>query len=127
VLIRVPAAKGQSTRLEMRSPDPSCNPYLALALCLTAGLDGIRENLEPPKEISENIFAMNNQQRALRGIESLPGSLKEALTQLREDSLMMDTLGEHVAVRYLEGKEKEWEEYRTQVSDWEIKKYLGSV
>jgi len=125
VLIRVPAARGRSTRLELRSPDPSCNPYLALALCLTAGLEGIREGLEPPKEIAENIFAMSEAQRSAKGIESLPGSLKDALEALKVDSLMMETLGKHVSSHYLEGKEKEWDEYRTQVSNWEIKKYLG--
>jgi len=125
VLIRVPAARGRSTRLELRSPDPSCNPYLALALCLTAGLEGIREGLEPPKEIAENIFAMSEAQRSAKGIESLPGSLKDALEALKADSLMMEALGKHVSSHYLEGKEKEWDEYRTQVSNWEIKKYLG--
>lgn len=125
VLIRIPAPRGQSTRLELRSPDPTCNPYLALALCLTAGLEGIRQNLQPPKEIAENIFAMNDAERREKGIESLPGSLKEALEVMKEDSLVLGALGEHVTSHYLEGKEKEWDEYRTQVSDWEVKKYLG--
>ncbi|MHC1786491.1 MAG: type I glutamate--ammonia ligase [Christensenellales bacterium] len=125
VLIRVPAARGQSTRLELRSPDPACNPYLALALCLTAGLAGIRENLQPPKEIAENIFSMSPAQRSAKGILSLPGSLKEALDEMRADSLIMEALGDHVADYYLRGKEKEWDEYRTQVTDWEIAKYLG--
>ncbi len=124
VLIRVPAGRGQSTRLELRSPDPSANPYLALALCLTAGLDGIQNSLEPPKETPENIYAMNDAQRLAKGISSLPGSLKEALGALREDSLMLQALGKQVADHYLEGKEREWDEYRTQVTDWETKKYL---
>jgi glutamine synthetase len=127
VLIRVPAGRGSSTRLELRSPDPSCNPYLTLALCLAAGLDGIRRGLTPPAETPENIFAMNAATRAKKGIVSLPGSLKEALDALREDELMMQTLGEPLAGRYLEGKEHEWDEYRLQVTDWEIARYLGTV
>ena len=124
VLIRVPAGRGQSTRLELRSPDPSANPYLALALCLTAGLDGIQKGMEPPKETPENIYAMSDAQRLAKGISSLPGSLRDALNELREDSLMLHALGKLVADHYIEGKEREWDEYRTQVTDWEIKKYL---
>ena len=124
VLIRVPAGRGQSTRLELRSPDPSANPYLALALCLTAGLDGIQKKMEPPKETPENIYAMSDAQRLAKGISSLPGSLKEALGALGEDSLMLQALGKQVADHYIEGKEQEWDEYRTQVTDWETKKYL---
>jgi glutamine synthetase len=125
VLIRIPAGRGSSTRLELRSPDPSCNPYLTLALCLTAGLDGIERGLEPPRETPENIFAMSVSQREAKGILSLPGSLKEALDTLRGDKLMMDALGVSVAEHYLQGKEKEWDEYRTRVTDWEVRKYLG--
>jgi len=125
VLIRIPAGRGSSTRLELRSPDPSCNPYLTLSLCLTAGLDGIERGLEPPRETPENIFAMSASQREAKGILSLPGSLKEALDTLRGDKLMMDALGVSVAEHYLQGKEKEWDEYRTRVTDWEVRKYLG--
>ncbi|HSK68515.1 MAG TPA: type I glutamate--ammonia ligase [Candidatus Limnocylindria bacterium] len=125
VLIRVPAARGKGTRLELRSPDPSCNPYLAMALCLAAGLDGIERGLTPPAETPENIYAMDAQTRASKGILSLPGSLREALDALKEDELMMRTLGEPLATRYIEGKEREWDEYRTQVTDWEINRYLN--
>ncbi len=124
VLIRIPAARGQSTRLELRSPDPACNPYLALALCLAAGLDGIERKLTPPDEIAENIFAMSAAEREGRGIESLPGSLMEALGLLQEDALVRETLGGHVLGQYVTGKTKEWDEYRTRVTDWEIEKYL---
>ena len=124
VLIRVPAGRGQSTRVELRSPDPSCNPYLTLAMCLTAGLEGIQKGLLPPKESPENIFAMSEIKRQAKGIASLPDSLKNALTALREDDLMMQVLGQQLAERYIEGKEREWDEYRTRVSDWETKKYL---
>lgn len=123
-LIRIPAARGQSTRVELRCPDPSCNPYLALAVCLAAGLDGIERGLTPPDEITENIFAMDDAARAAAGIASLPGSLAEALEALKADPLMRETLGEHVFTQYVAGKEKEWDEYCTQVSDWECRKYI---
>ena len=123
-LIRIPASRGQSTRVELRSPDPSCNPYLELAVCLAAGLDGIEKGMLPPAEITENIFRMDGEARAAAGIDSLPGSLEEAIAELKADPLILDTLGGHVASNYLEGKEKEWYEYRTRVSSWEREKYI---
>ena len=123
-LVRIPASRGQSTRVELRSPDPSCNPYLAFAVCLAAGLDGIEKGMTPPAEITENIYAMDDAARAARGIASLPGSLEEAIWELEGDQLILDTLGEHVAANYIEGKKKEWEEYRTRVSSWEREKYI---
>ena len=123
-LIRIPAARGSATRVELRCPDPSCNPYLALAICLMAGLDGIEKGLTPPDEITENIFAMDEPTRLAKGIESLPGTLKEAIECLKADSVICDALGEHVLSQYIEGKEKEWDDYRTHVSSWEISKYL---
>ena len=123
-LIRIPASRGQSTRVELRSPDPSCNPYLAFAVCLAAGLDGIERGLTPPAEITENIYAMDDVTRKAHGIDSLPGSLEEAIRELEADQLILDTLGDHVAQNYLEGKKKEWEEYRTRVSSWEREKYI---
>ena len=123
-LIRIPAARGQSTRVELRSPDPSCNPYLSLALCLAAGLDGIEKGMTPPAEITENIFAMDSATRAAHGIDNLPGTLHDALEALKADPLMVETLGEHVFPQYISGKEKEWDEYRTQVSSWELDKYM---
>ena len=123
-LIRIPAARGQSTRVELRSPDPACNPSLELAVCLAAGLDGIEKGMVPPAEITENIFAMDADARKAHGIESLPGSLEEAIKAMQEDQLILDTLGEHVAANYIEGKMKEWDEYRTRVSSWEREKYI---
>ena len=123
-LIRIPAARGQSTRVELRSPDPACTPYLELAVCLAAGLDGIEKGMVPPAEITENIFAMDADARKAHGIESLPGSLEEAIKAMQEDQLILDTLGEHVAANYIEGKMKEWDEYRTRVSSWEREKYI---
>lgn len=123
-LMRIPAARGQSTRVELRCPDPACNPYLALALCLAAGLDGIEKHLTPPEEITENIFAMDAAARAAKGIRSLPGSLEEAVDCLEADSLVCETLGKHVTAQYVSGKRKEWDAYRTHVSAWEISRYL---
>ncbi len=123
-LIRIPAARGQSTRVELRCPDPSCNPYLELACCLAAGLDGIEKGLTPPAEITENIFAMDRKTRHAHGIHSLPGNLSEAIDELEKDELICQTLGEHVVEQYTQGKKKEWDAYRTYVSDWEIQKYI---
>ena len=123
-LIRIPASRGQATRVELRSPDPSCNPYLELAVCLAAGLDGIEKGMTPPAEITENIFKMDAGARSAHGIDALPGTLEEAIAALREDPLILSALGEHVAESYIEGKEKEWDEYRTRVSSWEREKYI---
>lgn len=123
-LIRIPAARGQSTRIELRSPDPACNPYLALAVCLAAGLDGIERGLMPPEEIKENVFEMDAKTREAKGIENLPISLNEAILELNKNQLIQETLGSHVLENYIAGKMAEWNEYRAQVSDWEYKKYL---
>ena len=123
-LIRIPAARGMGTRVELRCPDPSCNPYLELAVCLAAGLDGIEKGMTPPAEVTENIFAMSAEERKAKGIESLPGSIKEAVDLMLEDKLICDTLGEHVVPQYTAGKYAEWDDYRTHVTDWELKKYL---
>ena len=123
-LIRIPAARGQSTRVELRCPDPACNPYLALALCLAAGLDGIEKGMTPPPEITENIFEMCGEERCQKGIDNLPGSLKEALEALKQDELMMEALGDHASSQYIAGKEAEWNDYRTRVTNWEIEKYI---
>ena len=123
-LIRIPAARGQATRVELRCPDPSCNPYLELACCLAAGLDGIEKGMTPPAEITENIFAMDRKTRHAHGIHSLPGNLSEAIDEMEKDELICQTLGEHVVEQYIQGKRKEWDAYRTYVSDWEIDKYI---
>ncbi len=123
-LIRIPASRGQGTRVELRCPDPSCNPYLALTVCLAAGLDGMERKLTPPAEITENIFAMSAEQRLQKGIHSLPGSLFEAVSAMQKDQLICDALGEHIVGQYVAGKIKEWDEYRTHVSNWELEKYI---
>ncbi len=123
-LIRIPSVRGQSTRVELRSPDPSCNPYLAVAACLAAGLDGLAQGLEPPEEVSGGVDAMDDAARAAQNIGALPETLKDALDAMEQDRLIMDVLGEHVARHYIQGKRKEWNEYQTRVSSWELEKYL---
>ena len=123
-LIRIPAPRGQGTRVELRSPDPTCNPYLVFAACLAAGLDGIEQGLTPPAPISRNIYEMTAEERSACGLESLPGTLEAAIRALEADSVVLDALGPLTALQYITGKLREWEEYRTQVSQWELDKYL---
>ncbi len=123
-LIRVPTPRGQSTRLELRSPDPSCNPYLVFAVCLAAGLDGIERALTPPEEVTENVYGLTEAEWAARGVEKLPGTLEAAVRELLADPVVTGALGCHVTEQYAAGKLREWEEYRTQVSRWELDKYL---
>ena len=123
-LIRVPSPRGEETRIELRSPDPAANPYLALAACLCAGLDGIRKKTEPPKSVDCDIFAMNADERRLLGIRRLPETLPEAVAELEKDEVIRRALGGHAANKYIEGKKKEGNRYRSQVTDWEIREYL---
>jgi len=123
-LVRIPAKRGASTRVELRNPDPSCNPYLAIAAALAAGLDGIKNKIQPPAETAANIYHMDADQRAAAGIASLPASLKEAIDEAKGSDLVKSALGDHVFAKFVEGKLKEWDEYRTKVSAWEIGKYL---
>lgn len=124
-LIRIPAKRGLSTRIELRNPDPSCNPYLALAAVLMAGLDGIKNKLQPPDSTDRNIYEMTKQERKELGIANLPGTLQEALEELKKDDVVKAALGPHVFDRYLEAKYQEWDEYRTRVHQWEIERYLS--
>ncbi|MDI6906048.1 MAG: glutamine synthetase family protein [Thermoanaerobacterales bacterium] len=122
-LVRVPAPRGELTRLELRSPDPCCNPYLALAVVLAAGLDGLNgETMPPPCE--ENLCAFNDAALRERGIERLPEDLREALDLMRQDPLVRDVLGEHIYSRFLAAREAEWNRYRIQVHPWEQREYL---
>jgi glutamine synthetase len=122
-LIRVPRATGpESTRLELRCPDPSCNPYLAFAVMLAAGLDGIRRELPVPDATEENIYLIENQRQAKTSV--LPGSLNQALNALEEDKVIQDALGAHTFDNFISAKRQEWEEYRLVVTDWELDKYL---
>lgn len=123
-LIRVPSARGAGTRVELRSADPACNPYLEMALCLMAGLDGIEKGMTPPPSTDSNIYRMTEEERKAAGIEMLPGSLEEAVAAFEGDPFIMEALGEHVYTKYLEAKKAEWEDYRTKVSQWELENYL---
>ncbi len=124
VLVRIPASRGMSTRTEVRNPDPACNPYLAFAAMLAAGLDGIENNLPTPEQSTADLYEMNEEERLAAGIAILPVDLHEALECLKASQVMKKALGPHIFDKYLEGKEREWDEYRTAVTDWEIKSYL---
>jgi glutamine synthetase len=124
-LVRVPASRGMSTRIEVRSPDPSANPYLALAVMLKAGLDGIKNQLELPKETDRNIYIMDEDERKEAGIESLPAHLKAALDELAKDPVIAEALGDHALAHFIEAKEIEWDMFRTQVHPWEREQYIS--
>jgi glutamine synthetase len=123
-LIRVPASRGAGTRVELRCPDPSSNPYLVLATLLQAGLDGIKNELEVPQEVTANIYDMNYEERKEAGIDSLPNNLYEAISFMKDSKLAKEALGEHTYKNYLIGKEAEWDDYRIKVHDWELENYL---
>ncbi|MBQ9815309.1 MAG: type I glutamate--ammonia ligase [Lachnospiraceae bacterium] len=123
-LIRVPSGRGNSSRIELRNPDPSANPYLALALCLEAGLDGIENKLTPPASIDKNIFEMSKRELTRAGIKSLPNNLFEAINKVEKDKFVQGVLGSHLYDRYIAAKKHEWSEYSHRVSNWEIETYL---
>ncbi|MBQ4312615.1 MAG: type I glutamate--ammonia ligase, partial [Clostridia bacterium] len=117
--------RGAGTRIELRNPDPSCNPYLAMAACLEAGLDGIENNLTPPPSVDSNVYELNEEEREQQGIDSLPSSLREAISELRHDKVIRAAVGEHIFKRYYAAKKDEWQRYNIRVSQWEIEEYLG--
>ncbi len=123
-LIRIPSSRGSSTRIELRCPDSAVNPYLALAACLGAGLDGIKKEMMPPKSVDANIFAMTEEEMAALGIEQLPETLGEAIEAFEGNEFVQKLLGRHIYTKYLEAKASEWREFRAQVTDWEVKEYL---
>lgn len=123
-LIKVPAEKGELTMLELRSPDPSCNPYLALAVIIKAGLDGIKNSILPPPCVDRNVYEMDNLDRIENNVASLPRSLEDALCSLRNDDIIRDVLGEHIYSRFMDVKIAEWQEYIKRISPWEIEHYL---
>jgi len=124
-LLRMPERRGEGTRCELRMPDPAANPYLALAVQLAAGLDGIREGLEPPEPVNRNVFTMSDEERREHRIDELPRDLHEALSELEQDQVIRDALGSHIYQRFLDAKRQEWREYAAQVSAWEVDRYLG--
>ncbi len=126
-LIRIPATRGNSTRVELRSPDPSANPYLALAVCLAAGLDGIQNEIMPPDSIERNIYTMTDEERADAGIEELPGNLLEAARAFADDKYIRGVLGEDLSSKYLQAKTQEYAEYNQQVTPWELDQYLHII
>jgi len=123
-MIRIPASRGLSTRVEVRNPDPASNPYLALAVMLKAGLDGIRTEAQLPAPVDRNIYVMSDDEREEQGIPSLPANLREALIELLSDEVICDALGEHALTHFVELKEIEWDMYPTQVHQWERDQYL---
>ena len=124
-LIRVPAERGEYTRVELRSPDSAANPYLALAVCLAAGMDGIKNQIMPPASVEGNIFEMTEEERKERQIDILPENLEKALEELEKDAFICDVLGEHICSKYIEAKKKEWKSFMSSITDWEVKEYLG--
>ena len=123
-LVRIPTGRGNGTRCELRSPDLSGNPYLQFAVLLAAGLKGINEKLEPPVPVEKNIYLLSEKEREKYDILHLPESLGHALSLMEDSDLIKDTLGEHIFENFLHVKHNEWEEYRTQITKWEIDKYL---
>ncbi len=123
-LLRIPANRGDSTRIELRNPDPIANPYLVFAVMLKAGLDGIKNKIQPPAEINQNVFELEKKQKDELEIPKLPRDLQEALNDMKKNSLVKETLGEHVFNRFLEAKQKEWDKFNSEVHNWEINEYL---
>ncbi|MEH7084161.1 type I glutamate--ammonia ligase [Neobacillus drentensis] len=124
-LIRIPASRGLSTRVEVRSVDPSANPYLAMAVLLKAGLDGIKNQLTPPAPVDRNIYVMSKEERIEEGIVDLPATLAQALDQLKADEVIVSGLGEHIMEHFVEAKEIEWDMFRTVVHQWERDQYMS--
>lgn len=124
-LIRIPASRGMGTRTEVRCPDPACNPYLAFAMMLGAGLDGIKNDLPVPDAVNADIFEMTAAEKKEAGIASLPANLYEAVQELKASPIALDALGPHILEKYIEGKEQEWDSFRIAITDWEHNTYLS--
>ena len=125
-LVRVPAGRGPTTRIELRMPDPSCNPYLAFAVMLRAGLDGIDQESDPGPPVNKNIYKMSHRERRHLRIDELPSNLSEALDELEKSALMRETLGEHIFDHFIAAKREEWSDYMRHVSPWEVERYLNT-
>ncbi|MDE7366313.1 MAG: glutamine synthetase family protein [Lachnospiraceae bacterium] len=126
-LIRIPASRGAGTRIELRSPDPAANPYLLLALCLAAGLDGIKHKMQPPKSVNGNVFELTEEEMGEQHIEIIPFNLCRAVEAMEADPFIKEVLGNHVFSKYVEAKKAEWDQYRKQVTQWEIDEYLYKI
>jgi len=125
-LVRIPSSRGMSTRVELRSPDPTTNPYLAMSVLLASGLDGIQNGLTPPAPVDRNIYAMSKEEREENEIKDLPATLKDALNELQKDEVVKEALGEHLYTNFLEAKEIEWDIFRTTVHPWEREQYMSA-
>lgn len=123
-LIRIPAKRGNSTRVELRNPDPSANPYLALAAVLKAGLDGIKNKLTPPPAVNSNVYHMSEEEMKEKGIVGLPGNLYEAVQELEKDEVVKEALGKHISNKFVDAALYEWKEYSKYVTQWELDRYL---
>ena len=124
-LVRIPASRVEDTRVEFRSPDPACNPYLAFAVMIKAGMEGIKNKIEPPESVDGNVYEMNQEERKAAGIRRLPANLMEALEELKRDELIRSVLGEHIYSHFMKAKRIEWELYQRGVHQWELDQYLG--
>ena len=125
-LIRVPSPRGKSTRAELRSPDPTCNPYLTFAVMLAAGMEGVNNRIEPPESIDQNIFRMSQEERDAAGIKCLPGNLMVSNTELMQDTLLNQVLGKHVVAQLQRIAELEWADFSKAITDWELRRYLAT-
>ncbi len=124
-LIRIPSLRGGNMRIELRSPDSASNPYLVIALCVAAGMDGIENKILPPESIKKNIYELSEEERRELGVRKLPANLNDALDAMEEDEFVRNVLGEHISMAYLESKRKEWDAYCRTVSEWEVNEYLN--
>lgn len=125
-LIRVPSSRGLSTRIEVRSVDPAANPYLAMAVMLASGLDGVENKLEAPTPVNRNIYVMDKEEREKNGVQDLPATLRDAISLMKKDEVIVEAMGEHLVEHFLEAKEIEWDMFRTQVHPWEREQYLST-
>lgn len=126
-LIRIPSARGTNMRVELRSPDPAANPYLLLASCLAAGLDGIKSGMDIPKEVDSNVYEMGREELEAQGIEAIPSNLSKACHYFEDDEFMKQVLGVHVHKKYLDAKRNEWDRFKEQVTAWELDEYLYKI
>ncbi len=124
-LVRVPARGGQGTRVELRMPDPSCNPYLAFAVMIASGLDGLQTKADPGPPVNKNIFAMSHREKRRLRVDDLPSNLSEALAAMKKDALMRDALGDHIYQHFVTAKTKAWEDFNSDVHPWEVERYLA--
>lgn len=122
--MRIPARRGVGTRVEVRNPDPAANPYLALAVIIKAGIDGIKNKIMPPEPTDKNIYDLDAKERNELGIDNLPADLIEAVQELQGSKVVREALGEHLYKRFVDAKIMEWDKYRSQVHDWELQEYL---